>query len=208
MSSHPFEELVYQRVIESVSAWEHELRQDVYALCLLYGSGASADEEGNEVYYQGWVSLSYNTRSHAQEEVALIGTSEPEWNNAYWLHDLNFFAPAMADYGTPPNDVEMQLRDSWCASVEVEPDGKDESGRPTYNEPALYRAVAAMCGQVVRRLHEDDAISAFFGKPIPVVIETSDWSDEALATTKESNPPELLKEYSQWMYERIHPTYG
>ena len=186
---HLFEELVFQRVLESVSAWEPALRQDVYALCLLYGSGASADEEGREVDYQGWVSLSYNTRSHATEELARVGTSEPEWNNAYWLHDFNFFAPAMADYGTSPDDAEMQLRDSWCASVGLEPDGKDESGRPTYSEPKLYRAVVAMCGRVVRRLHEDGTITTLFGRPIPVVIEMSDWSDDALVDTRESNPP-------------------
>lgn len=198
MLLHPFEELIYQRTVESISAWEPALRQDVYILCLLYDSGASADEEGREVYYQGYVGLSYNTRFHAQEEAARIGTDEPRWNNAFWLHDFNFFAPAMADYGTPPNDGELRLRDSWCVSVGVEPNGKDESGRPAYNEHQLYSAVIAMCGRLVRKLHADNVIAALFGRSIPVVIETSDSSKEALAATKDSNPPELLEGYLQW----------
>ena len=207
MLLHPFEELVYQRVIESVSGWEPALRQDVYALCLLYGSGASADEESQEVYYQGWIGLSYNTCTNAQKEVARVGTNEPQWNNAFWLHDFAFFAPAMAEYGTPPNDVEMQLRDSWCASVGVEPDGTDESGRPAYSEPKLYRAVVALCGRVVRRLHETGTITTLFGRPIPVVIEMSDWSNDAVEDTKESNPPGLLEGYLQWVDERNHPSF-
>lgn len=202
---HPFEELLYRRVAETVSAWEPALRHDVYALCLLYGSGASADEEGREVDYQGYVSLCYNTRSHAQEEVARIGTNEPEWNNAFWVHDFSFFVPAMAEYGTPPNDVELQLHDSWCASVGVNSNGTDESGRPIYNESKLYCAVTAFCGRVVRRLHEDGTIATLLGKPVPIVIEMSDWSDDAVANTKESNPPELLEGYLQWIYERSHP---
>jgi len=199
---HPFEELLYRRVAETVSGWSSALRQDVYALCLLYGSGASADEEGKEVYYQGYVSFCYNTFSHAQEEVTRIGTNEPEWNNAYWVHNLSFFVPTMAEYGTPPNDAELQLRDSWCASVGVDSNGTDESGRPTYSETKLYRAVTALCGRVVRRLHEDGTIATLFGKPVPIVIEMSDWSDDAVADTKESNPLELLKGYLQWIYER------
>ena len=92
----------------------------------------------------------------------------------------------------------MALRDAWCVRRNVPRFGRmntDESGRPSCDEPRLYQAIVTLCEDIARRLHGEGVVQKKFGRDIPIIIQTYDYSEEVLAATERANPAGSLRDF-------------
>jgi hypothetical protein len=196
---HPFEQLIYSRFADSIRSWDTQRHPDIYAVSVLIKHGWTSDEAGNDVALEGFLSLSFNTLSHFRSQIDNASdAAEAKWNFAFWLQEFTATVPRLHDpeYGTQPDEDELALRDAWCASLNILPTGEDGAGRPTYGA-GFDEAIAAACERVVRRLHEDNVITAILGKPVPVIIHTLEYDQPGLNATQTANPARLLDEFNQ-----------
>ena len=201
---HPFEQLIYDRLTAGVMTWDDGECVDVYAVSVLYDTYWTSDEQEREVAVEGVIRFSYNTERAHQEQVARAASpEEARWNPVYWLQNFAADVPRAVEYMTPPPDDELALRDAWCVSLGLSPDGTDPSGRPTYGAP-LYEAVRAACIRVVAALHNNGVLMTKLGRPVPVVIHESGPSEANAAATRAANPPGLSREAEEWQLQRTY----
>jgi hypothetical protein len=198
---HPFERLVYDRFADSIGAWDTLRHPDIYAVSFLYETGWTSDAEGDEVMLQGLVSLSYNTLSRYEEQIAQArDAAEAKWNFAFWLQEVAAQVPRFLEpeYGTDPDKGELAVRDAWCAARGIAPTGSDGAGLPTYGA-GFEEAIVAAYGRVARELHQSGAIVRKLGRPVPVIIHTLTYGRAGLEATRASNPAALVAEFfSAW----------
>lgn len=202
---HAFQKLIYDRFSESITAWDTVSCPDIYAISLLYGTGWSSDAAGQEVAVQAQVSLSFNTLTHYEAQIVMASSAEEaKWNFAFWLQNITATVPHDFPYGGNPPIADLELRDAWCASLGILPDGTDGGGRPTYDEPTLYEAIRIACQRVAQMLHQEGIILDKLGRTVPIVIHELETTPSSAAATRAANPPGLSREAEEWQLGRTY----
>lgn len=200
----PFEQLVYDRFVATISSWDVPEIADTYALGLFYESFRSADANGDEVAMQGQLYIGYNTVSYWRTMIGRASSPEQaKWNDGFWREIRSGCVPRDFPYGGEPPDDELALRDDWCRASGITPEGTDESGRPEYDEIALYAGLRTMLSGIARALHENGVIEQRYGKPLPIIVRGHEQSaDEEVGASRRANPSGVSHEIEAWAMTR------
>jgi hypothetical protein len=138
------------------------------------------------------VRVGHNTETVAREAIARASSElEARWNFAFYLQDELMF---IGGDGSDPDATA--LRDAWIA--EEANTGDPGLDRFVIDGPDLANSLIHLLIRVVQRLHSDGALTAVFGRPIPVLIHELEYYDEILVQNLRANPPETMSGFRAW----------
>jgi len=180
-----YDEYIYDRVVAAIDRVPVAERAETYVISLWV-----TDESDDERIPAERVG--HNTETAVTEAIPTASSElEARWNFAFYLQDE--LALIGAEDGDPG---ELALRDAWI----TEQTQLNHSSIEAFviDGTELTNPFIHLLIRVVQRLHENKAITAVFGRAIPVLIHELEYYDEILDQKLRANPTETTAGLQAW----------
>ena len=179
---------IHDAVRRALEEHRNDLR-DAYALSFFIN-----DEEDDPRLPT--LTVGHNTPEQWRSSVARASSNEEaKWNYAFWLQNkLVCFGRG----GTASAEVVARWVSELGLAYSDEDEEADFDRCMELGAQITSHFVAAVC-DIALALHEDGAILATFGRPVPVIVHELEYYDEIADQTERCNPPGVAHEFVSWV---------
>jgi hypothetical protein len=188
-SMNDFEQFAYREISAALVKIDPSTTADIYVLSFfLY------DEDDDPRYPV--LRLGYNTQTYLTESKHSASSArEAKWNFAFWLQNELKSVGKPSSEGSKLLEVVLKARGLWYSKE----DEKDDFDRCMQIGDDITAYFVDACVRVAQALHEKGVIVQNFSRSIPIVVHELEYYDEIAIQTRSANPPEVAKEFEDWI---------
>ena len=140
--------------------------------------------------------LTIGTNTEAQFRASVANAdddAEARWNFAFWLQN------ELAVVGGPADHAGRAIVDALFATLGLHLAEDDFSPASEAVSDRMTTAFVSCCVDAARRLHEEGALHASFGRDLPVLVHELEYYDAIIEQNSRCNPPHLIAGFKRWI---------
>jgi hypothetical protein len=187
-----FEKLSYKKICAALADIDTSAIPDIYVLSFFV-------YDNNDDPRYPVLQLGYNTLKRVADSASSASSAfnveEAKWNFAFWLQNELEFIGLPGTEDAQLLEELLKSRSLWYTDEDEEADF--DRCMQIGSDITAYFVEA--CVRIARALHENGVIEQQFSRPIPVVVHELEYYDEIAVQTRSANPPELVKEFEDWV---------
>ena len=178
---------VYERAMSAIGSLPADERADTYVVSFFV-----YDYEDDP--RRPTLTIGTNTE---RQVVAMIHRAsdgaEARWNYVFWLQN------ELATVGGPldPDGERLIMSSFDAAGLWFADDDYSDEALAIGDE--MTRRFVGQCVQAALRMHEEGAVAAIFGRPIPGLVHELEYYDEIVGQNRRANPPGLTDDFAAWV---------